>query len=215
MLAHAMAARRFNPARPTVVKANVPVNFMLAPLLELDPAARAILLYQPFEAYLVSILRAPEHRTWVDRITDQMAPALSSSVGLTHESSLPERAAALWLFQMFAFDSLMAASSFTRSLDANTLFDAPIDAARAAARHLDAIDADVDGNAASLLGRYAKDTSRQFTDEDRRNRDIDDRRRLAGEISSARSWLDRNPRASALPACLGRSLLGDPPPLLD
>lgn len=214
-LAHAMAARRFNPARPTIVKANVPVNFMLDDLLGLDPTAPATYLYQPFEPYLVSILRAPQHRIWVERITDQVAPVLSATVGFVPESGLPERAAALWAHQMLVFDHALNAESGARSLDADTLFEAPIDTAKAVAQHLGAIDADVEGNAASLLGRYAKDVSRQFSDEDRRKRDADDQRRLSEEISQARTWLDKSPVASRLPERLARSLTGKSPNLLD
>jgi hypothetical protein len=214
-LAQSMAARRFNPDRPTIVKANVPVNFMLDELRELDPAAPSILLYQPFEAYLVSILRAPQHRTWVERISDQVAPALLSEVGLNKGSSLPERAAALWLYQMFAFNKLLAANAAARSLNSRDLFEEPVETAKAVAAHLSAFDADVEGNAASLLGRYAKDTRRAFTDEDRRARDIDDRRRLSEEISLARHWLDGNSTSSSLPERLGNSLVGNAPALLE
>lgn len=214
-LASAMAARRFNAGLPTIVKANVPVNFILEELLELEPTAPSILLYQPLEPYLVSILRAPQHRIWVERITDQLAPALTAQTNLAPGSGLPERAAALWLYQMLAFDRLLKAGFASRTLNAETLFEAPIEASKAVARHLGAVGADVDGNAARLLGRYAKDTSRQFSDEDRRKRDRDDRRRLEEEISQAHNWLEQNASASNLPERLGSPLVGESPLLVD
>ena len=213
-LAQAMAARRYNLARPTIVKANVPVNFMLEDLLKLDPSAPTMFLYQPFEPHLVSVLRAPQHRIWVERISDQVAPTLSAAVGIAPGSTLPERAAALWTYQMLVFDKALQASPTARSLDAGTLFETPVEAANEAARHLGAVDADVERNAASLLGRYAKDTSRHFSDEDRHKRDAEDRLRLDDEISQARKWLDRCAVASKLPNSLGSPLVGEAPNLL-
>lgn len=214
VLAHAMAARRFNPERPTIVKANVPVNFMLDSLHDLDAGAPAVLLYQPFEAYLVSILRSPQHRIWVERITGQMAPILSSRTGLQRISGVAEQAAALWAFQILAFNQLLEANPSARSLEARMLFEHQLETGKSVARHLGAVDADVEGNAASMQGRYAKDMSRAFSDEDRRNRDANDRRRLDDEITTARKWLDGNAVIVGLPERLARPLVGEAPGLI-
>lgn len=208
-LAHAMAARRFDPDRPTVVKANVPVNFILRELRQLDGEAPSILLYFALEPYLLAILRAPPHRIWVERIADQLAPALASRVGLTSEASIGERAAALWLAQMLEFEALIDAYPAAQSLDANQLFAAPAATAEASAAHLGIADLPIDENVATWANSYAKDASKPFDEGLRVQRLADDRRRLDPELAEARRWLDNCPAARQLPERLGRPLIGE------
>jgi hypothetical protein len=207
-LACSMAVRRFNPSRPTIVKANVPVNFMLDELTALDRSAPSILLYRSLEAYLLAVLRSEPHRIWVGRISDQLGPALGESVGLGAGAPLAERAAALWLAQMLAFQSLLSENSEARSLDAEQLFAAPADNAKAAVAHLGIEDADIDANAAALAGRYAKNPSQPFDDDDRRRQGEADRVRLAEEIAIARGWVERSIAAANLRPRLDKPLLG-------
>jgi hypothetical protein len=207
-VAYSMAARRFDPSRPTIVKANVPVNFMLDELTAMDRSTPSILLYRSLEAHLLAVLRSDQHRIWVGRISDQLGPALGESVGLGHGAPLAERAAALWLAQMLAFQSLLSANSEARSLDAEQLFAAPVDIAKAAAAHLGVEDADIDTNAAALAGRYAKNPSQPFDEDDRRRRGEADRVRLVEEIVVARGWIERSTAAAGLRPRLDRPLLG-------
>ena len=101
-LAAALAGRRYRPDAPTIVKANVPVNFIAADLLALDPSAPAILLYFPLRAYLLAVLRSPAHRQWVVNVTTQLD--IAGVAGL----DVAERAAALWLAQMRLYAELLA-----------------------------------------------------------------------------------------------------------
>ena len=213
-LAHAMAARRFDADRPTIVKANVPVNFMLNALHGLDAEAPAILLHFALEPYLVAILRSPQHGTWVERITDSTAPALAERVGLARGAAIAERAAALWLVQMLAFAKLLESNSSASSLDAHQLFEAPADTAAAVARHLGVSDVDFEANAAELAGHYAKDMSRSFDEGERKQRELDDRIRLEPELAIARRWVDGSPAAAGLLSSLGRPVIGAAPQLL-
>ncbi|WP_404368410.1 hypothetical protein AB5I39_14720 [Sphingomonas sp. MMS24-J45] len=59
----AMLGKRDRRDAPTLIKANVPVNFLLPQLAAADPAARAVLLYLPLRPYLQAILRDDNHRT--------------------------------------------------------------------------------------------------------------------------------------------------------
>lgn len=208
VLAHSMAARRFEPNRPTVVKANVPVNFMLDELLRLDPAAPAILLYLPLEPYLLAVLRGFEQRTWVGRISDQLGPVLSAQVGLSQGASIPVRAAALWLAQMLAFQALLAANPAAASLDAGQLFSTPAAAGEAAAAHLGVADVDVRANAAAYAGHYAKDPAKPYDEAERQRLADENRVRLADEITAARSWIESCAAAGKLPTGLARPLAG-------
>lgn len=213
-LAAAMAGRRFDAARPTVVKANVPVNFILGELLALDPGAPAILLHFALEPYLLAVLGSASHRAWIDRLTEQLAPALTARVGLSPGATTPERAAALWLAQMTMFDAALRAHPAARSLDAETLFAGPAAVAAATAAHLRLALPPGDEADPGLISSYSKDPSRRFDETDRQARAAERRDALGDEIGAARRWIDAAPAARDLPTCLDRPLLGDPAILL-
>jgi hypothetical protein len=214
-LARAMAARRYDPALPTVIKANVPVNFMLDELGAGKADSPAVLLYLALEPYLVAALRTPQHRAWVERISAQLAPALARQHGLNPGAVPAEKAAALWLAQMLSFQSLQAAHPNARSLDATILFASPAATAMAAASQLGVIGADIEANVAALDGRYAKNLSEPFDQEAQQARTNEDRVRLSGEIATARRWIDRVAAEVGLSFTLDRPLIGAAAELLE
>ncbi|MEQ1689177.1 MAG: hypothetical protein ABL874_11450, partial [Sphingopyxis sp.] len=57
----ALLSRRYPVSDATVIKANVPVNFMLDRISASDPQARAIFLYCRLPDYLCAILRSDQH----------------------------------------------------------------------------------------------------------------------------------------------------------
>ncbi|HUQ13381.1 MAG TPA: hypothetical protein VM055_03810, partial [Novosphingobium sp.] len=79
----AMLSRRYDRAAPTLVKANVPVNFMLAEIAAFDPSAPAILLHCGLRDYLLAILRSDHHRGWVRGVTTQLAAHLGDVESLS------------------------------------------------------------------------------------------------------------------------------------
>jgi hypothetical protein len=131
-LAAAIAGRRYRVDAPTLVKANVPVNFALPELVQGDPGARAILLYASLRDYLLAILRSDNHRAWLRRVTDDLAGNLGEVSG----RSDAYRAAVLWRAQMERFAATARTLPGARSLDAEHFFAAPAATLRAAARHL-------------------------------------------------------------------------------
>jgi hypothetical protein len=208
-LAHAAAARRFDPGLPTIVKANVPVNFMLDALSHGQPDHPAILLHFPLEPYLLAILRTPNHRTWVERLTMQTLPALTAATEMQIAASLPERAAALWLFQMIAFDHHLTVNPQARSLEASVLFANPCDIASITAAHFGLPDFTIGPDTARIASTYSKNPEQSFDEDARRARATADAERLAPEIAEARRWIERSKAAQALPAALPRPLAGD------
>ena len=214
MLAHAMVARRFEPSQPTVVKANVPVNFIIAQILEFDPDAPVILLYLALEPYLLAILRNPRRRAWVDRVTRLLEPALAAAVGLDPRSDTVERAAALWLAQMLIFDAVLGSNQSVRSLDAEVFFASPAKVAEAAAMHLGLSMTDGLGDLDELASTYSKDPSRPFNESERRRRQKEDRIVLRDDLRRARRWVEQAAASSGLPQSLGQPLLGPVSPLL-
>src|SRR5688572_29847992 len=94
-----MLSKRYRAELPTVVKANVPVNFLLPDLVALQPEMRCIFLHCGLRDSLLAILRNENHRNWVRTITS----ALTTEIGEVEHLPDAERAAALWLAQMKAF----------------------------------------------------------------------------------------------------------------
>src|SRR3954469_14461070 len=68
----AMVSKRYGGDLPTIVKANVPVNFLLPDLVAFDSNARAIFLHCGLRDYLLAILRNDKHRAWVRNVTGQL-----------------------------------------------------------------------------------------------------------------------------------------------
>lgn len=186
----AMLGKRYRADAPTLVKANVPVNFLLPQLAEADPDARAILLYLPLRPYLLAILRSEPHRIWVRNVTALLEPYLGDL------SSAPdfERAATLWLTQMEIFARTLSAMPNAATLNAERFFAGPLPILKAAARHLGIPIADerlataVDG---PLFFTHAKEPSAAFNNADRIALAAAAERELEAEIAAAEAWMAR------------------------
>ena len=189
-LVMAMLARRYAPDAPTIVKANVPVNFLLPAITAHDPGARAIMLHCGLPDYLLAILRSDNHRRWLRDVTTQLAGHL----GDLSCASDAQRAAALWLAQTRRFADALRAMHNARSLDAERFFANPGATLAAVADHLgvaarpDAIAALVAG---PLFATYSKNPALAFDNAARLARREALEPALAAEIGAARHWLDR------------------------
>ncbi|SFS11501.1 hypothetical protein [Sphingomonas jatrophae] len=187
-LAAAMVSKRYNPALPTLVKANVPVNFLLPRLIALDPGMRAIFLHLPLRDYLLAILRDEPHRMWLRRVTGQLAPYLGALSALSDA----QRAAALWLAQMRAFAAAIEQLPQARSLDAERFYADPAAILTAAAAQLGiALDAAeiAERVAGPLFATYSKNPGEAFDDAARRARRDALEPALAGEIAAADAFV--------------------------
>lgn len=216
-LARDLLGRRYPGEDGVVVKANVPVNAIIPPLVEGRPDVRAIALYFPLEPYLAAILRSPNHRRWVDSVTTEMAGAVGPELAGIEKPTTVERAAALWLVQMRAFDRLLAACPGAVSLDADTLFNAPRESVAAAADLFGApfepkaLDAVIEG---PLFGSYSKNPDVAFTNADREARRAGVLADLSEDLRAARGFVETRLASAALPERLARPLAGDAPRLL-
>jgi hypothetical protein len=202
-LVMAMLSKRYRPDAPTLVKANVPVNFLLPELVAFDTDARAIFLHLGLRDYLLAILRNDRHRNWVRNVTGQLAAHLGDL------SALPdaERAASLWLAQMRAFAAAIAQMPQARSLDAEAFFAAPRDVIAHAARHLrvEMSDAEVDALVAGpLFSTYSKNPELPFENAARLARRSELEQSLAPELDQAQAWIaareEAGPAVEALAA---------------
>lgn len=215
-LARVMLGRRYKADAPVIVKANVPVNFMIPALMDKQPDAPAIFLHYGLEDYMLAILRAQMHRGWVQHVSNELGAGIEKLTGpRVGEESIAVMAARLWLTQMLQFNQALAAYPNAKSLGAEDLFERPKEAIAAAFAHFGqpqseaAIEATV---ASDLFSRYSKDPRHQFDNAQRVERRTKLKVELAGELEAARTWATA--RASALPARLAKPLLGEGPSLL-
>jgi hypothetical protein len=185
----AMLSKRYRAELPTVVKANVPVNFLLPELAAREPEARVLLLYLELDDYLRAILRNEGHRDWLRKVTGALARHLPALDGKADA----ERAAALWTAQMRAFAAATAAWAGARSLDAEAFFAEPARYVAAAAEQLqvpmtsETAEAIVAG---PLFATYSKNPAMAFDNDARLERRREIEASLAPEIEQAREWVE-------------------------
>jgi hypothetical protein len=186
----AMASKRYRADLPTIVKANVPINFLLPELVGFDAQAHAIILHLCLRDYLLATLRNDANREWLRRVTAQLAPYLGD---LSCHSDA-ERCAALWMAQMEAFSNAIARLQNARSLDAEAFFATPGSILKLAAKHLGVpttdqqIDAIVTG---PLFRTYSKNPQLQFSNEMRLTRRSELEKTIAAELEQAQSWVEK------------------------
>lgn len=198
--------KRYPGAGPTLVKANVPVNFALPAIAAADPQAAAIMLHCGLDDYLLAILRSDNHRGWVRGVTTLLAHHLGDLAG----ASDAQRAAALWCAQMRRFAAALAVMPRARSLDAELFFARPANTLAAAARHLGR---DADPGAVErlvggpLFATYSKNPGVAFDNAARLARKAALAAPLAGEIAQAGRWLAESGADAALVAIAGAALV--------
>ena len=188
-------SRRYRPGLMTLIKANVPVNFILPRLIAAVPDMRALFLHMPLEKWLAAVLRSPQHRNWVHQV--------SAAVGLP---PLPDDSAAagqLWLAQTDTFRAAMASLPASVSLDAVDFFDRPGRALLSSAAAL-GVEMTEDESAqiagGPLFTHDAKRPAYAFDNAARKRREIGTRTAIAGEIATAKKWIEaRGADVSPLP----------------
>lgn len=188
-LVAAMLGKRYRAELPTLVKANVPVNFLLPQLAEVLVAPKVVFLWLPLRDYLLAILRNDKHRQWMRGVTGQLSAPLGDL------SALPdaERAAALWLAQMRAYADALGHWPDARTLDAEAFFARPAETLKAATRHFGIAvdDAAVDALVAGpLFATYSKNPELPFDNAARVARRGELEATLAPELAQAQAWVE-------------------------
>ena len=189
-LVAAMLSKRYQKDRPTIVKANVPVNFVLPDLVAFDGDARAIFLHCNLRDYLLAILRNEKHREWMRRVTSDLAAHLGDVSPLPDD----ERAAALWLAQMRAFEAAILRLPNARTLEAEAFFTDPARYVKLAAEHLQVpmTGAEVDETVSGpLFATYSKNPELPFDNEMRLARLSEVAESMRPELDQAQAWVER------------------------
>jgi len=207
-----LLGRRYEENGTVIVKANVPVNFILAPLMALHAESRGVLLYAGLERYVLSVMKTPMHRNWVDNVCSQLAGGILTSSGLSEidlaKLSTAQRAACLWAAQILRFRDAMAVDARLRSLDCERLFASPAETLTLCFEHF-GVDlpenVPVEIAAGDLFRHHAKNPGFAY-DREQRERDLERlRSELDGELEQAHGWIEEEglaglalPEASAL-----------------
>ena len=206
-----MLGKHWETETATIVKANVPVNFIASDLLARDPGAPAILLHFPLANYVGAILRTEGHVRWTESVFAELRLHESPYSAGAEPRSAPEKAAALWFAQMKAFEALLETYPATRSLDATLLFGEPAQAIEAATRlfGLSLRDGEAQAIAGSdLFHSYSKNPALDYDPEVRLAREAEALHRLEAEIDEARAWAKGARARHGLPEALDRPLVG-------
>lgn len=189
-LALRLLGKRYPGDGATLIKANVPVNVILADIAAAAPDARTVFLHFGLRDYLLAILRSDNHRRWLRRLTAEFAGHLGDLSGLADS----ELAAALWLAQTRRFAAAIAQMPNARTLDAETFFADPARAILAAAECLgiEAEEARVSQLVhGPLFATYSKNPALAFDNAARLARRAKLEAALGPEIASADAWLVR------------------------
>ncbi len=216
-LAVQLLDRRYFDGGPAIVKANVPVNFIISDLLDITPSQPSIVLYFPLEHYLLAVLRSPNHKKWVASVVTEMQHEIKKRAPLDKKLSIAQAAAALWWAQIKTFHEVMLTHPTVASLNAEDLFDTPERALGGAFNHMQVehTDEEICGIVrGDLFSKYSKNPSVDFNNASRLARRAALKDSLVREIEEARSWIANATAADPLPARLGRSLVGEGPELL-
>lgn len=202
-----LLSRRYPGAAATLIKANVPVNFMLPQLVKAEPQARAMFLYSNLSDYCAAILRSDNHRLWLRGVT----LLLGDKLGGEQPQSDSELAAMLWVAQLRQFTAALAAMPGAASLEAEAFFTQPAQMLHAAAAHF--------GNtfsagavkqlvAGPLFSTYSKNPAQAFDNAARERRSRALAAELDREIAAAQDWAATNAAdANANLAALGKVAL--------
>ena len=193
---YALLSRTFEASQPVIIKANVPVNFILPEILSVNPESSAILLYSDLESFLIAALKSQERRHWVSNVLKELATNISRSTMLpteTMEGLSPGAAAAcIWLAQINRFNNIPGTSTRIRSLNCDTLYDSPVETLRCA---FDFLNQDVTDNevqeivSGELFSSYSKSPGMRYTNQDRLDEKLKNSSRLADEISEGTEWI--------------------------
>lgn len=193
-----LLSRRYRAELPTLIKANVPVNFILDRIIDAVPDMRALFLHMPLESWLTAVMRSANHRAWVRDV--------SAAIGLPVQANEAKTTAQLWLAQTDAFRAAMARVPQSVSLNADRFFADPVPLLLASGAAL-GVPMSEEEAAETVAGPiFTHDSKRPesaFGNAEREMRAEQTRAAIADEIAVARNWIEaRGGDTSPLPRAL-------------
>ena len=192
-----LLSRHYQPDDRVLIKANVPVNFVIDEILEVAPKTQGILLYCEIDQYLLSILKAQERQQWAQHVVRELMPRIKQLEGFENINfallDAAQSAAVLWLSQIRSFEKALGANQRLRSLQSERFFRQPAPCLSASAAHLGFDLNQHQANkivASSLFSHHAKLPEQGYS-EQQRQLDIQQlSAKFSGEISQCRDWIE-------------------------
>jgi hypothetical protein len=221
-LSTVLLAKSYQKNERVIIKANVPVNFMIPNLMKVNPSTRGIILYAGLEDYLLSILKTDGHRVWMRNVVGEVGNTIDTVVGLSKDEreglSDAEAAASLWMVQIHLFANALKQFPNLKSLDSEIFYRQPklsLDKTcqfyriKAKDKRLDAI------VNSELFTRYSKAPEQHYDNEMRLQKKKELRAQIADELQSARDWVLSHEEHCPLPDSLIKPLTAQVTKLLE
>ncbi|GAB3100788.1 sulfotransferase [Lysobacter terrae] len=194
----------------TLIKATSSCNGLIAPLLESQPAMRAVLLDMPLRPYLATLLKSPDSvrdaaMAAGERLRDLHARGLADGVAL-YALSLPQQCAMGWLAERVRFAALAQAhSGRVLRVDFETLLAQPAVELRRIAQHLQLDPEHVPiALQSSAWTRYSKAQDHGYGRQDRAHDLLLAQERYAADIEAGEAWcnalIQRHPQLATVAA---------------
>ena len=212
-LSTTLLAKSYQNNQRVIIKANVPVNFMIPHLMKVNPNTRAIILYAGLEDYLLSILKTDGHRTWMRNVVGEVGNTIDTVLGLAKGAreglSDAEAAASLWMVQIHLFAKALTQFPNIKSLDSEIFYRLPkltLDKLcqfyriKAKDKKLDAI------VNSELFTRYSKAPEQHYDNAMRLEKKKELRTQISDEVQSANEWVRSRTEHCELPASLTKPL---------
>lgn len=193
----ALLGRRYSDVEIPIIKANIPVNFILPELLEMLPDFRGVLLFSDLESFLVSALKSSERRRWIHRVSNELSGAIESMLGWQitecNSVSIPKAAASLWLAQMRKYHDASNHFEGLKGLSSDQFFRHPRETLARAAMHfgVDLSSSELDDIVCGdLFVRYSKNPNVEYNSETRQS-EFDYMKKLhALDVSEGMQWAE-------------------------
>ena len=130
--------RQYTTNETVLLKANVPVNFVLEEILKAAPDTVGILLYSEFEDYVLAVAKSNQRQLWAQHVVAELANRIYKMDGLASVDLVSinglQAAAILWISQIGSFENV--AGEALRPLRSDTLFNRPKEVLAASSQHL-------------------------------------------------------------------------------
>ncbi len=208
-----LLAKTYEKSERVVIKANVPVNFMIPQLMAVYTHTRGLILFERLDDYLLSVLKSKGHRDWLRNVVSELGNSIDSILGLPAgkrgQLSDAEAAAALWMTQIHLFSKALQKYPNLRSLDSELFYSKPklvLSKAceffrfRVQEQKLDAI------VASELFKRHSKNPEQEFSNTLRLRKKEQLRAEIDAELNAANEWLRDRLEHCPLPQCLAKPL---------
>ena len=191
-----LLSRQYRPADRVLIKANVPVNFVMDEILEVAPKTSGVLLYCEFDQYLLSVLKADERQQWAQHVVRELMPRIKQLEEFKKINfallDAVQSAAVLWLSQIRNFEKALNANQALRALQSERFYQQPGPCLGASSAHLgfalnqDQVDKLV---TSSLFSHHAKLPEQGYS-EQQRQQDVQQlSSKFSDEISQCRDWI--------------------------